>query len=78
MRDCYGSPRQVLWKGFHKSIQYPELHPSGMFPGDLPLTSIQKKKIMDYQSVLSQTALNPEADPGAQDAIAMVAQDEDV
>ena len=49
-----------------------------MFPGDLPLTSIQKKKIMDYQSVLSQTALNPEADPGAQDAIAMVAQDEDV
>ena len=30
-RDCYGTPRQVDWRGFHKSLPYPELHAPGQF-----------------------------------------------
>ena len=49
-RDCYGTPRAIAWKGFHKSIAYPELHPPGCFPGDLPLTRKQKQLFADYKA----------------------------
>jgi Ca2+-binding EF-hand superfamily protein len=55
-RDCYGTPRAVAWKGFHKSIAYPELHPPGCFPGDLPLTRKQKQLFSDYKAQLDAEA----------------------
>ena len=44
-RDCYGVPRQVNWKGFASSIQYPQLHLPGEFPGELPKTKLQKLQL---------------------------------
>lgn len=53
-RDCYGTPRQVNWKGFTSSIQYPELHPPGTNePGDLPLTNKQKQMMREYEENLA-------------------------
>jgi Ca2+-binding EF-hand superfamily protein len=53
-RDCYGSPREVDWKGFHQSIQYPQLHGPGDFPGTLPLTRKQKQEYDELAAIERQ------------------------
>lgn len=75
-RDCYGTPRQVDWRGFHKSLPYPELHAPGQFQGDLPMTRRQKQQYKEYQEQLQK--MDPDAAPEAQEEIAAVARDEDV
>lgn len=64
-RDYMGSPRAIAWKGFHKSIAYPEIHAPGQFPGTLPMTKQQKAAYQEYQA--QQAVLN-----------APVQQDEDL
>jgi len=53
-RDCYGSPRAVDWRGFHQTIEYPQLHAPGTFGGPLPLTRKQKLQYEEYQGLLRQ------------------------
>ena len=78
-RDYRGTPRQVLWKGFHKSLPYPELHHPGQYPGELPLTRIQKKQLKEYRDQLADIAAEKEAeDGGAELNFKPVAREEDV
>lgn len=75
-RDCYGTPRQVNWKGFHKDLPYPLLHAPGQFQGDLPMTRKQKQQYREYQEQLQK--LDPEAEVEVHEEIAAVARDDDV
>jgi len=51
-RDCYGSPRAVDWRGFHQTIEYPQLHAPGTFGGPLPMTRKQKQQYKEYKDIL--------------------------
>ena len=64
-RDCYGAPQSVNWKGFHQSIQYPQLHGPGDFPGKLPLTRLEKKQYEEYKELERKRM---EADAAADEA----------
>ena len=77
-RDCYGSPRSVNWRQFQKSIPYPELHPPGCYPGELPLTKFQKAQIKEYEEMQAKLRAQGEADAAAAAAKVEVARDEDV
>jgi len=79
-RDCYGTPREVQWKGFHKSIAYPEMHAPGEFPGELPLTRQQRKQYREYQEQLQASDVNAvDGDgDGGQDLMAANVRDQDV
>jgi len=77
-RDCRGTPRVVAWKGFHSSIQFPELHAPGTYSGKLPLTRLQKKQYEQYQAQLK--LINPEVEDQAvaETSAAQLVSDEDV
>jgi len=80
-RDCYGTPRQVKWQGFTKSIQYPELHAAGTFANDaLPTTRKQRATMREYQERLNNmTDLNESGASAEEVAKSMtVATDEEV
>jgi len=77
-RDCYGSPRQVNWKGFQKSIPYPSLHPPGQFPGELPLTFLQKQQLKEYEKEMAAMSAQEEEEEQDGPSLVAVARDEDV
>lgn len=81
-RDCFGTPRQVNWKGFHKSIHYPELHGPGQYPGDLPLTRRQKYQYKELmyreQEQLAEASQNNDLEAPVVNAFEAAALDDDV
>jgi len=76
-RDCFGSPRAVDWRGFHQSIQYPQLHAPGSFQGPLPLTRKQKKDYKEFE-LLQAAQAGEESAAAAAANIKPKVNDEDV
>lgn len=77
-RDCYGTPRQVMWKSFHKSVAYPELHLPGQFQGALPLTRKQKAQLDEYQQQLESIDHTTLDTDGGESGFKAVARDDEV
>jgi Ca2+-binding EF-hand superfamily protein len=56
--DSCGTPRAVDWKGFHKSLPYPELYGANNFAGvQMPETRAQKKQREEYEEFKRQQLL---------------------
>lgn len=77
-RDCFGTPREVAWKGFQKSILYPELHPPGQYPGQLPLTRKQKEQYANYQAEVASMTQSKNEDETFEGLVQGTVLDEDV
>jgi len=81
VRDAYGSPRAVAWKGFTRSIPYPEIYPAGAYPGELPLTRKQKAQIKEYEQQMIAAA-QAEGEEGEESegakAVLAIARDDEV
>lgn len=63
-RTGHGLPTKVQWEGFTQSLNYPELHGPGDFPGELPYTRRQKAQIAEYKKL--QEELQVAAESGKQ------------
>lgn len=71
-RDTHGSPKSVLWKGFHESIEYPKLHGHGGLGDNLPPLRANRRQL----AILA--ALSEGNADGTKVEAKLVASDEEV